>query len=177
MTRRPSFPVRLTSVPPVTSTRRPILPASLHGLPSFEIFASGGGVCLVVREPLRDRAGILASLQALVMLREDALRAPLPFLPKSGFEYVQALEAARAKAGAGAEDVLREAAMDKAGKRWCGDENGGVGEAGADTRLALRGRDPFVDGDAASRTRFQAIASELFGAFAAERPLVAEALL
>ena len=67
--------------------------------------------------------------------------------------------------------------MDKAGKRWCGDENGGVGEAGADTRLALRGRDPFVDGDAASRTRFQAIASELFGAFAAERPLVAEALL
>ena len=152
--------------------------ASLHGLPLYEVYSEKKGEepRLCVREPLSPDAAS-ASLAALLWLREDALRAPLPFLPKSGLAYAQAL---RQGIDDGKDvDETVAAALEKARKCWCGDDNN-PGEAGPDARLALRGRDPFPDDsgsqDAAARVRFARIAGELFGAFLAERALDAEAL-
>ena len=153
--------------------------ASLHDLPLYEVFSTrqGADPRLVVREPMKDKAQVVASLLALLALREGALRVPLPFLPKSGFVYAQALREALDGAAGGTDiDALRAAAMDKARDEWCGDEERRRAEAGPDTQLALRGRDPFVDADADSRRRFQRIAEELFGAFSQERAFDAERL-
>ncbi|HEU0305576.1 MAG TPA: hypothetical protein VFR30_01255, partial [Lysobacter sp.] len=66
-------------------------------------------------------------------------------------------------------------ALEKAAEEWCGSDRQ-RGDAGAATRLALRGRDPFIDGDLAQRERFARIALALFGAFEDDAPLHAEAL-
>ena len=128
-----------------------------------------------MRDPLPASEAI-ASLAALLQLREDALRAPLPFLPKSGLAYAQALRNDLAR---GTEPAAAAAtALEKARKCWCGDDTT-PGEAGADTRLALRGQDPFADDgrvDDDARARFQRIAGELFGAFLQKRAVDAEAL-
>jgi exodeoxyribonuclease V gamma subunit len=128
--------------------------ASLHGLPLYEIASvdEKSEPALRAHPPLsRDEA--IASLQALVALREEALHAPLPFLPRSGFTYFRRLQ-----------DKGTEAALEKAGEEWRGGDRQ-RGDAGPATLLALRGRDPFFDGDRHQRERFARIATALFGAF------------
>lgn len=139
--------------------------ASLHGLPLYEIAVANGASqpALRVYPPLREAAAI-ASLQALIDLREEALREPLPFLPRSGYTY---FGLAREKG--------RDIALEKAAEGWRGGDRQ-FGEAGPATRLALRGRDPFIDGDLAQRERFVRIADALFGAMESDAPLDAEAL-
>jgi len=155
--------------------------ASLHDMPLYEIAAVAKDTAPVLRrrEPL-SREDAITSLQALVALREEALQSPLPFLPRSGFVYFENLRASLAKAQekAAAVDVeaLQRAAMEKASTEWCGDEERKRADAGPATQLALRGRDPFVDGDADNCRRFARIAEALFGAFESERVLRMEDL-
>jgi exodeoxyribonuclease V gamma subunit len=159
------------------------LAASLHDLPLYEI------ACVDERHAVRldtwpalSRESAQASLAILLGLRDETLRAPLPFLPKSGFAYHAQLHKALAKAGEGAPPALlaalRDDALAKASAEWCGNANNDRrrGEAGPATRLALRGRDPFHDDDAGQRERFARISEELFGAFAQRRALRAQAL-
>ena len=53
--------------------------------------------------------------------------------------------------------------MRDAAQQWCGDDRTHP-ERSVATQMALRGRDPFVDGDMASRERFARIARAVFGA-------------
>ena len=155
--------------------------ASLHGLPLLELAAANKDEAPVLRRraPL-SREDAIASLQALVELREQALQSPLPFLPRSGFVHFQQLDAGQAKArqkGEAADiEALRRMALERACAEWCGDAQRKRADAGPATRLALRGRDPFIDGDAPNRARFARIAEALFGAFEHGRVLRAEAL-
>jgi exodeoxyribonuclease V gamma subunit len=139
--------------------------ASLHGLPLYEIAAASDGSDPVLREhPPLPREQAIESLQALVSLREEALQQPLPFLPRTGFTYFSK-QRERGEAFA----------LEKAAEEWCGSDRQ-RGDAGPATRLALRGRDPFIDDDSGQRDRFMRIAVALFGAFEADAPLHAEAL-
>lgn len=138
------------------------LAASLLGLPICELAAEKKGAAprIVRREALAEPQA-RAALASLLALRRQALRIPLPFLPKSG--YVWWREAAlRAQAKGDT-----ERALDKASQEWCGGDSADWGappEAGNDTGLALRGRDPFVDGDVAARDAFEALAQRVFDA-------------
>lgn len=116
--------------------------------------------------PPLDAAQVPAILDSLRMLRERALHAPLPFLPRSGYSYVLAL------ADKGEDGALKAARDCWAGSDWQQD----AAEASPATRLALRGRDPFLDEDAESRARFVALADAVFAALRGEAPLDAEAL-
>ncbi|RPE80173.1 DNA helicase/exodeoxyribonuclease V gamma subunit [Vulcaniibacterium tengchongense] len=95
-----------------------------------------------------------AALAWLLALRERALREPLPFLPKAGYAFVRAW----------ARKGDAEAALKAARDCWVGGERAGAPEATPATRLALRGRDPFLDDDAQSRRDFAALATALFAA-------------
>jgi exodeoxyribonuclease V gamma subunit len=139
--------------------------ASLHDLPLYEIASLDDKSDPALRtHPPLSREDAITSLQALVALREDALQAPLPFLPRSGFTYFRRLL-----------DKGHDAALEKAAEEWCGSDRQ-RGDAGAATLLALRGRDPFIDGDRAQRERFARIAAALFGAFENDAPLRGEEL-
>ncbi|GAA3912543.1 exodeoxyribonuclease V subunit gamma [Luteimonas lutimaris] len=89
-----------------------------------------------------------AALRALVALRRRMRIAPLPFLPKSGFELVRD----------GQSDGL-----DAARKQWIGSDYMHA-EVDAATRLALRGRDPFLDHDAGSLAALEAASRAIFDA-------------
>ncbi|TKR30183.1 exodeoxyribonuclease V subunit gamma [Luteimonas gilva] len=139
--------------------------ASLHGLPLYEIAAANEKTAPTLRtHPPLPRAQAIANLEALVALRESALAAPLPFLPKPGYVYFAAL----AEKGA-------DGARQEAKKAWSGSDRT-FAEAGATTRLALRGRDPFFDDDAAQRERFARLSVALFSALDGDAPLAVEAL-
>ena len=139
--------------------------ASLHDLPLYEIASSDDNSDPGLRtHPPLSRVDAITSLQALVALREEALQSPLPFLPRSGFTYFRRRL-----------DKGHDAALEKAAEQWCGSDRQ-RGDAGADTLLALRGRDPFIDGDRAQRERFARISAALFGAFENHAPLRSEEL-
>jgi exodeoxyribonuclease V gamma subunit len=140
--------------------------ASLHGLPLYELATATKDEAprLRVRPPL-SREQAIAGLQALVALREDALQSPLPFLPRSGFVYFGQMQ----------KNPDPDAALEKAAGEWRSDDRK-RGEAGPATLLALRGRDPFIDGDAVSRDRFGRLATALFAAFEDDQALTAEDL-
>ncbi|HET6435468.1 MAG TPA: exodeoxyribonuclease V subunit gamma, partial [Xanthomonadaceae bacterium] len=105
-------------------------------------------------------------LESLLAVREQALRAPLVFLPKAGYRYVRVLD-----------EKDEHAAVRAARDCWLGSEwQADRAEAGPATRIALRGRDPFLDGDAAARARFAATATEVFAALSGARPADPERL-
>lgn len=139
--------------------------ASLHGMPLYEIAAANENATPALRThaPL-PREQATANLAALVELRESALRSPLPFLPKPGYAYFAALN-----------EKGPETALQEARKAWMGG-GGAFAEAGATTRLALRGRDPFFDDDIGQCERFVALSTALFSALDGDAPLTAEAL-
>ncbi len=128
------------------------LVASLRQLPMHELYKEDENdqPRLVLREPVSpDQAR--AALGSLIALHEQAFVEPLPFLPRSGHAFVAA------------GDDLR--GLRAAGQQWCGDDNNRSGaERSVATQMALRGRDPFVDGDVTSRAHFTKIARAVFGA-------------
>ena len=96
-----------------------------------------------------------AQLLQLLDVASASRRAPLPFMPKAAFAYAQ--------------DPSAPSAWSAARQQWI--SRGGFGEGeDAWVRLALRGVDPFLDGDAASVQAFQQLAVRVF------RNLPAEAL-
>ena len=106
-----------------------------------------------LRPPLaRERA--IDALRALLALRAEGLRRPLPFAPYSGWVLFDDDDRARG---------VREAA-----KKWRGSERSwGEGDSDA-LRLALRGRDPFADAD--ELHDFARIAGIVFGAVTRGEP-------
>ncbi len=131
------------------------LVASAHALPLHELCVEKKDAPpqLVLRPPL-PRADALAALGALQALREQARRQPLCFLPKSGYAWWRAA----------ADDADR--ALAEAHRLWSGGDGdfGGPAEAQAATRTALRGRDPFLDGDLDSRDAFERLSHLIFSA-------------
>ncbi len=94
-----------------------------------------------------DRARI--ALRALLLLREHGMRTPLPFLPRAGWIWYDAVT--EGKDG-----------WSKAEAQWHGDDRG-WGEATTPAAwLALRGRDPFADAQLGEE--FRQIAGIVFDA-------------
>lgn len=90
------------------------------------------GVGAYARDPLPPEAA-REVLRRLVALRARGMREPLPFGPYSGWAFFNA-----------AGDYDR--GVQEAAKKWRGGSRGGFAEGDGDAfRLALRGRDPFVD--------------------------------
>lgn len=131
------------------------LVASAHGLPLYELSAEKKGATprILVRAslPPDDARQALSSLQAL---RGYGMARPLCFLPKSGHAWWLTAQIDPGKALAEAQKV------------WGGgdDDFGGPGEARAATLMALRGRDPFLDGDADSLDAFELLSHLIFSA-------------
>ena len=95
-------------------------------------FHDGGdaGLGPHLRPPLdRERARDL--LRGLLALRARGLREPLPFAPYAGFELFKG--------------VTLQKGLEAAAKKWRGNDRGWSESQGEALRLALRGRDPFVD--------------------------------
>ncbi len=131
------------------------LVASMHGLPLHELSVEKKGAAprVLTRAPLppTDAQQALSALQAL---RRHGMGRPLCFLPKSGHAWWLAAQVDPGKALAEAQKV------------WGGgdDDFGGPGEARAATLMALRGRDPFLDGDADSLDAFELLSHLIFSA-------------
>ena len=136
--------------------------ASTIGLPLHELAIPDKDEppAFVVRKPLPP-ARAQAILASLLALRDAALRAPLPFLPRSGFSYVRTLSEK------GPEAALKVARDCWAGSEWQSDR----AEASPATLVALRGRDPFLDGDADAQARFALLSTALFEALAGTAPI------
>ncbi len=107
-----------------------------------------------VRPPLA-RETALEALRALLALRSEGLRRPLPFAPYSGWALFADDDRARG---------MREAA-----KKWRGGERSWAEGDSDALRLALRGRDPFADGDAMQE--FARITGIVFGATTTGEPV------
>ena len=108
----------------------------------------GGDIGPHLREPIpADRAR--AALRALLDLRAQGLREPLPFLPRSGWLWYEAQ--AKGKDG-----------WDAARAKWHGGDRAWGEATTPAARLALRDRDPFAD--AATGERFRTIARRVFDA-------------
>ena len=143
------------------------LVASALGLPLHELFVEKKDAPprLDLRAPL-PRAQALQVLSLLLAARRRAQRSPLCFLPKSGYAWWKQAQ----------DDAGR--ALEAAQKTWGGAEGdfGGPGEAQAATRIALRGRDPFLDDDAESRDAFELLSHLLFDALERGAPFDAGTL-
>jgi len=135
------------------------LVASALGLELHEMCVEkkGGSPSIEARESLPP-AQARAALASLLALRGYALRTPLCFLPKSSHAWW------RLAAGEG--DDAPDRALEEAETLWTGGDNdfGGPCEAQAATCIALRGRDPFSDGDAESLDAFVLLSQRVFDA-------------
>jgi exodeoxyribonuclease V gamma subunit len=131
------------------------LVASTRGLPLHELSAEKKGAAprILVR-PALPPADAQRALSALQALRRYGMGRPLCFLPKSGYAWWLTAQADPGRALAEAQKV------------WGGgdDDFGGPGEAQAATLMALRGRDPFLDGDADSLDAFELLSHLIFSA-------------
>jgi exodeoxyribonuclease V gamma subunit len=125
-------------------------------LPFVELHDDGVvGIDAHVRKPLPREAAIDA-LRALLTLRREGLQQPLPFATYSGWALFEKRD-----------DPV--AGMKSAAGKWRGNGNGGWAEGDSDAlRLALRGRDPFVD--ASAMREFGRIAGMVFGAVTTGEP-------
>lgn len=108
--------------------------------------------------PLLAPEAARVALEGLVGLAQRAANQALPLMPKSAWAWHEA-------ATSGNVDKARS----DAARQWTGGEEGAWAE-GRDpwVRLALRGHDPFLDGDASALQEFGVLATTLFAAFAAE---------
>jgi exodeoxyribonuclease V gamma subunit len=124
------------------------LVAATQGLPLLELHADGGDVTLVEHPPApADQAR--AALRALFALQRRMAADALPFLPKSGHVFAIAKDEA--------------SGLKAAASEWRGGYNT-AGERSAATALALRGREPFVDGGRDAEARFAALSRAVFDA-------------
>ncbi|MCF7223797.1 exodeoxyribonuclease V subunit gamma [Marilutibacter chinensis] len=114
-------------------------------LPLVE-FHEADGIGPHLREPIgREKAA--DALRALIALRREGLRRPLPFAPYSGWAFFTAADPGR---GIGA-----------AAKQWRGGPRQWAEGDDEALRLALRGCDPFAD--AAARAEFARLSRTIFG--------------
>ncbi|WP_159016885.1 exodeoxyribonuclease V subunit gamma [Cognatiluteimonas profundi] len=105
-----------------------------------------------------------AALESLLALQRRMRQSPLAFLPKSGFAFWTVA------------DTDADAGMRAARTQWIGGDYVHA-EADMATQLALRGREPFVDGDGASRAAFEAASRAIFAALVDGTPFDADAVL
>ena len=94
-------------------------------------------------------------LRKLAGIFSTAATRPLPFMPKAGYAWFK-----RAPG---------DAAWKAASDQWSTRDGNGEGED-AWVRLALRGRDPFLDGDQESMELFQQLATDIFQAVSGADP-------
>jgi exodeoxyribonuclease V gamma subunit len=105
---------------------------------------------------LRERASLSMqqarrALQWLLALREDGLRTPLQFLPRSGWDAYTTTD--------------DDKAWNAAAKHWTGSNGQSWAEGDTDaTRLALRARDPFAPDAPDTRSQFLALSRRVFDA-------------
>ena len=93
-----------------------------------------------------------AGLERLVALARRAGREPLPLLPQAAWAWCEAVAAGKA-----------DRAADRAAEKWTGGDAGAWSEGDdAWVRLALRGRDPFLDEDGGALLLFGELAQALF---------------
>ena len=143
------------------------LVASTQGLPLHELSAEKKGapprILTRASLPPADAQQVLSALQAL---RRYGMGRPLCFLPKSGHAWWLAAQ------------VDADKALLEARNVWGGgdDDFGGPGEARAATLMALRGRDPFVDGDVDSLNAFELLSHLIFSAVERGEAFDAESL-
>lgn len=123
--------------------------ASAAGIesPLVEFHEREDGVGPHLRQPI-PRETAVGALRALLALRADGLRRPLPFAPYSGWALFDA--------------DTPERGLQDAARKWRGGERQWAEGDGDALRLALRGRDPFADAD--SQREFARIAGIVFGA-------------
>jgi exodeoxyribonuclease V gamma subunit len=113
--------------------------------PLVQFLREDGRAAMIERAPIApERAR--ETLSRLLALREDGLRSPLPFGAYAGWAFY-----------AGGDERGWAAARQK----WAPDRGFAEGLQPA-VRLALRGRDPFVDADAGEQ--FRALAQRVFDA-------------
>ena len=124
------------------------LVAATQGIPLLEL-QGDGGTAKLVEHPAPPADSAQRALRALSALERRAGGEPLPFLPKSGYAFVVARD--------------DSAGLKAAAAEWCGGF-GAAGERSAATALALRGREPFVDGGGEAERRFAALARAVFAA-------------
>ncbi|MCC8363125.1 exodeoxyribonuclease V subunit gamma [Lysobacter sp. A6] len=136
--------------------------ASLLGLRFFELARPEKDAPPVWSDrklPTPKRAA--ATLDAFFAWHDAAMRTPQVFLPKSGHCFVEVLKEKDA-----------DAAINAARNTWMGTSyDGGRAEATPATRVALRGRDPFYDGDEDALKRFAQLSVALFAALESGEPL------
>lgn len=121
--------------------------------------APQGGVGPHPRPPLT-REAAMEALHALVALRRDGLRRPLPFAPYSAWELFDTADPRRG--------------LQQASARWRGTERTWAEGDSEALRLALRGRDPFAD--AAAAAEFADLAFVVYGALTRGEPMQAPAI-
>ncbi|MFT4177864.1 MAG: exodeoxyribonuclease V subunit gamma [Thermomonas sp.] len=124
------------------------LVAATQGIALLELHADSGEVTLI-ESPPADPAAARAALQALFALQRRMAVEPIPFLPKSAYAFVSAKD--------------DTAGFKLAANEWRGGYSN-AGERSAATALALRGREPFVDGGDDAEQRFAAFARAIFAA-------------
>jgi exodeoxyribonuclease V gamma subunit len=123
----------------------------------FQFHDTGAGPGPVQREPI-EAARARAALNALLQLRTQGLREPLPFAPRAGWLFYDGEQ--RVKAG----EKLRansKSPWERAHDQWQAERGFSEGDT-ASARLALRGRNPFED--EALGEEFRAIAGIVFDA-------------
>ncbi len=119
--------------------------------PLHRLIAGERGAAEVIASLPRETA--ISALRDLLAIYRRALDAPLPFMPKSGFAYAQAI----------ATDKGEDKAWASAREVWCPTHRDGVGEGDEpEVKLALRGRDPFVDPNGESAGEFRQLSKDIF---------------
>lgn len=110
------------------------------------------GPAVRMRDPI-PAAQARSALRALLDLRREGLREPLPLQPRSAWLWYSAPR----------DDDAGEAAAWKAAReQWFGSDRSWGEVDSAAVQLALRGRDPFLDD--ADGVRYRALATRLFDA-------------
>ncbi|PNS08792.1 exodeoxyribonuclease V subunit gamma [Solilutibacter silvestris] len=120
-------------------------------LPFDELFDDGDDGIGPHTRPSIGREAARDALRALLVLRDDGLRQPLPFAPYSAWELFKLATAGKVAQG-----------VKKAAEKWHGSARGWAEGDDAALRLALRGRGPFADAD--SLRDFAAVSGKIFGA-------------
>ena len=134
---------------------RAFVPYKIKAGGAVTVIAGDG---LVIRQQVQQMPDVH---RALFALQRRMASEPLPFLPKSGYAFV------------GAKD--EDAGLKAAAGEWRGGWRK-AGERSAATALALRGREPFVDGGHEAEQAFATLARAVFDALLHADPSGLEAL-
>jgi exodeoxyribonuclease V gamma subunit len=119
------------------------------------IAGEGGGADIL---PPLPKESALAALRDLLAIYRQALEVPLPFMPKAGFAYAQAIAAKKHE----------DRAWSDAKQQWHHREGYGEGDE-PEVKLALRGRDPFDDPDGDSAQAFRDLSNRIFATMTSTR--------